>query len=287
MYKSLKIQYVPQQLQRPEFRFVRLGRRGTEQGHRPIDKDWVQQNNSQHNNIRTMLHIENNNNVGIIGGHGNLMVIDFDRQEYQDIISPLLPETFTVSSGGKNLYHLYYIVDKPFNKFPIKKLVYDTEIDAMKEVTCADIICNGGYVLAPFSQHRKGGYYTVVKDIPISNITQCDLMGVLGDDFKLSRDPLPFIPNPSKSGNSIEEIKRNIPLSSVLSRYGVSKVYGNSRCACPRHPPSPGNLYNLSFHDSERYFKCFDSDEGGSVIDLVMHLECCGLAEAIGILEKW
>ena len=283
----IPIEYVPKQLQDESFRFVRLGRRGTEQGHRPIDKDWVHNNNYPYNHLRTILHTENNNNIGIIGGYGNLVIIDFDQKIYQDIIAELLPETFTVSSGGKNLHHLFYLVDEPFRKFPIKKLMYNPEKKIMEEVTCADVICKGGYVLSPYSKHRKGGYYTVVKDMPITPITQKDLENVFGDDFMPTKDSLPFIPSESSAGNTIDEIKNNIPVSSVLHRYGVSKIYASGRCACPVHHPSPGNLYNVSFDDSKRVFHCFDSNKGGSVIDLVMHLESCGLAEAIGILEKW
>jgi len=281
------IEYLPKQLQHESFRFVRLGKRGTEQGHRPIEKDWVFNNNYPHNHLRTILHIDNGNNVGIIGGYGNLLIIDFDKKEYQDIISSMLPETFTVSSGGKNLYHMFYIVDEPFNKFPIKKLVYDPSKNEMVEQTCADIICKGGYVLAPYSQHRKGGFYKITNDIPITHITHQQLKEVFLDDFSPKKDQLPFLPSESKSSNTVEEIKRNISLSSVLHHYGVHKVYCKSRCACPAHPPSKGNLYNFSFDDNKGFFKCFDADKGGSVIDLVMHLEGCSLAEAIGILEKW
>jgi len=287
MMQLPQLKYLPRQLQNESFRFVRLGRRGTLYGHRPIEKDWVYNNNYAYNNVKTMLHIENGNNIGIIGGYGNLLILDFDKKEYQDIIAPKLPKTFTVSSGGKNLNHMFYIVDESFNKFPIKKLIYDPSKDVMVEQTCTDVICKGGYVLAPFSKHRSGGFYNVLNNVEISHITKAQLQTVFGDDFSPKKDTLPFLPNTSKSSNNVEEIKRNISLSSVLSHYGVTKVYGNERCACPAHTPSLGNLYNLSFHDNEGYFKCFDSDDGGTVIDLVMHLEKCSLAEAIGILEKW
>lgn len=97
-------------------------------------------------------------NVGIATGElsGNIAVIDLDIKPNKGIDGDLslkewesthgaFPDTVcaTTGSGGK---HLYYYVDKPF---PCARGIIDG----------VDIRCNGGYVVAPGSQHENGRYY--------------------------------------------------------------------------------------------------------------------------------
>ena len=56
-------------------------------------------------------HILNGGNVGICTGYGNLIVIDFDDEAYQNLKEKLLPKTFTIRTAGKGLKHFYYLLN--------------------------------------------------------------------------------------------------------------------------------------------------------------------------------
>lgn len=99
---------IPTQLQQLDFRFVKVYP-GTK---KPIGLQWGQK--AQPYDYATIQnHIKNGGNLGFLCGSGNTIVIDFDDEEFQKKILPLLPKTFSIKSGGKGLLHLYYKTDHP------------------------------------------------------------------------------------------------------------------------------------------------------------------------------
>jgi len=125
---------IPKQLHKENFRFVRLN------GKIPIDSKWQKKNNFKYNDPKVSIH---NNNLGILCGRGNLVVVDIDgnAEDTLKLILKSLPETFIVKTG-KQGYHLYYISDE---------IVKTTCVDFNK--SHIDIKALGGQVVIAGSIH--------------------------------------------------------------------------------------------------------------------------------------
>ena len=87
---------IPKQLCKPEFRFLRIRVNGKEP---TANSQGWQKNNYEFNDTALLNHLSNGGNYGIIGGFGNLVIIDADSKEISDIANQL-PETFTIKSGS-------------------------------------------------------------------------------------------------------------------------------------------------------------------------------------------
>ena len=103
--------------------------------------------------------LDDGGNYGIVGGFGDLIIIDFDDKEFEKEYIDKLPETFTVRTGSGGT-HLYYeaIENKSF------KILNE------KKDTLVDIQGDGKQVVCPNSIHPNGKKYQVIKDISIAKI---------------------------------------------------------------------------------------------------------------------
>lgn len=95
---------IPKQLQKKEFRFTILN------GKIPIEKEWQNKNNYVFDSEKIKNH---KNNIGVVCGKGNLIVIDIDGNPVDTLnkIYGFLPRTYTVKTG-KQGFHLYYKSDE-------------------------------------------------------------------------------------------------------------------------------------------------------------------------------
>ena len=137
---------IPEQLQNPEFRFCLLKPKDKI----PFEKAW-QKNGYKFNDPKLLKHIENGGNYGCIGGYGNLIIIDKDKEDLKIDLN-----TFTIKTGGGGK-HMYVISD------------YDTNhifIDEMGEVRAKDY-----QVVGPDCTHPSGNKYEIFKDIPITKFS--------------------------------------------------------------------------------------------------------------------
>ena len=152
--------FIPKQLQNPDFRFLKLKIKGKEPTFDMIE--W-QKKNFEYNDTELLNHLIKGGNYGIIGGYGNLILIDSDSEEINEI-AKTMPETFTIKTGSPEEYknHYYYIVEKP-----IKAIRLSRE----KVGDLGDIRGIGQYVVAPTSIHPSGNEYRVIKDVPIARIS--------------------------------------------------------------------------------------------------------------------
>ncbi len=152
---------IPKQLQNPEFRFLLL----REKDKKPLPQmaEW-QKVNAPFDNPVLEYHINGGGNYGIIGGYGNLILIDADSPEITEIAESL-PETFTIKTGSPEEYkkHYFFIADK---------IVKPIRLSKEKIGDLGDVRSAGQYVVAPNCIHPKGGIYRVIKDLPIAKITE-------------------------------------------------------------------------------------------------------------------
>ena len=152
---------IPKQLWNDNFRFLKIQPKGKaptsdmvgwqRDNYKVIDKDLLQ-------------HLARGGNYAIIGGFGNLILIDSDSEEVTKIAESL-PETFTIKTGSPEHYkkHFFYITDEVCPPIRLSK---------EKIGDLGDIRSTGQYVVGPNCLHPKGGIYRVEKDIPIARISK-------------------------------------------------------------------------------------------------------------------
>lgn len=149
---------IPKQLQQPQFRFILLKQNRKE----PIELEWSDKNNYKYDDEKLIKHLAKGWNYGVVGGYGNLILIDADNEEIAQICEGL-PDTFTVKTGSPEEYkkHYYFITDKKMKGIRLSR---------EKQGDLGDIRSTGQYVVAPNSIHPSGNKYEVIKDLPITTI---------------------------------------------------------------------------------------------------------------------
>jgi putative DNA primase/helicase len=234
------------------------------EGKKPMGLGW-QKKEILFNDPKLIAHLEAGHNYGVqsngsyisLGGElKHLVILDFDKKEFQDKIMPLLPETFTTTSGSsKRCYHLWFASDKN-EAFKIK--------NENKETLC-DVIGAGNQVIAPNSKHKSGSIYSVVKDMDFAFIPYAELEALLKPydktpkKIKEIKTPVVKSINNDIASKSIDSIS----MSSILTEIGIdnSKPLTN----CFDHSSNGGKCF--SWKDDVAH--CFHCDGSWNKFSLV------------------
>lgn len=165
---------IPAILWNNDFRFLKIRPKGKEPTYDM--KEW-QKYNYKYNSTELLEHISNGGNYAIIGGYGNLILIDSDSEEISKLADSM-PDTFTIKTGSPENYkkHYFFKADKPMKAIRLSK-------EHLGDL--GDIRGVGQYVVAPNSIHPKGGTYKVIKDKPIAEVTEVFVRSI----FKKYIDP--------------------------------------------------------------------------------------------------
>ncbi len=141
---------IPKQLQNKDFRFVLLKPKSKI----PFEKDW-QKKGYKFNDAKLLQHISSNGNYGVIGGYGNLVILDKDNDKLKIDL-----DTFTVKTGSQGI-HSYILTDYKENHVFIDNL--------------GELRANNYQVVGAGSIHPNGNKYKILKDIPIKHIQKEEL----------------------------------------------------------------------------------------------------------------
>jgi P4 family phage/plasmid primase-like protien len=249
---------IPSNLKSGDFRFVLINNKQKA----PFEKSWQKTANYTYDNTRLQQHITNNN-YGVLGGYGNLLIIDFDDKEFQDKYLPQLPDTFTVQTGSGGL-HLYYNCDDP------------TSFKVMNQTneTLADIQGRGKQVVGPNSTHPNGNIYKVIKDIPIAKIT-IDFIRVLFADY--IKDTKIIGTQQTTTNPITETIRDSVSIIDVMRWYNYDTSKNPTVCMLGHNS---NNKQNFSYNESKGLWNCFHCNKGGDVFKFVMEHEGCDFLEA-------
>src|ERR1043166_2122037 len=86
-----------------------------------------------------------------------------------------------------------------------------------------------------------------------------------------------------------EIIKNRVPMTAVLDHYRIQDLRRSGRDhlrgRCPLHSGEGQETFHVD--TVEQVFHCFSCQAGGSVLDLVMAIEGCGLRQAAERLSSW
>jgi len=145
---------IPKQLQNPEFRFCLIRK----QSKAPFEKEW-QKNGYQWDNPKLQKHLENNQNYGVIGGYGNLRILDKDKKELNIDLDTFCVQT---GSGGK---HYYFLSDYNINH------VFADDLGELRS--------DNYQVVGAGSIHPNLKSYKVYKNLPLKNISSEEVLKLI------------------------------------------------------------------------------------------------------------
>lgn len=236
---------VPWQLQNDAFGFVKL----RASSKIPIEQGWQ---NIHHSFQEANSWINQGFNYGVIGGRGDLIVIDADTPEIIRLVETHLPSTFTVKSPRKGA-HYYFLCPDITKKIVLKK----------DGVHYGEIIASGSQVVGSGSIHPETGTeYQVINDIEIAKVSRENIYSALAERLTLDL--------PAKDKEA--EID-HISVIDVLNKRGIqTKTIGDQLfCSHPVHGSSNGN--NFVVNPEKNVWHCFRCNTGGGALSLIAVLE--------------
>lgn len=127
--------------------------------------------------------IREEKNYGVMGGYGNLIILDFDDKAIRHEMLKDLPLTFQVMTGSGGLHH-YYLTDNP------ESLAVDYQGHR-----AIDVQGRGKQVVGPGSIHPNGNRYRIALDFEITFLPQSDLFRIIKDTLPQDSWPARLRPN--------------------------------------------------------------------------------------------
>ena len=249
---------IPKQFE--NFNFVLIG-----EEKKPIEKGW-QKKIHRINNSVLQTHLQqgkpygvqsNNSSIIIDGKNYFLIVIDFDKKEFQDKVINQFPDTFTTTSGSpKNCFHLWFASD---NNKPFK--VKDEQLN-----TLSDVIGAGNQIIAPGSRHSSGSIYSVVKNIPFAFMPYTEIEAILkphDQTPKKTEKPKKQYSPKGMSNDIYCQILNSISMETILQELGVDT--SKNPTGCPFHTSAGGKC--LGWNDETAH--CFHCDDSWNKFSLI------------------
>jgi len=256
---------IPKQLQNPDFRFVLLGKadewKNTKTkevttfpfetydelkqekdwmplGKAPFEKEW-QKNGYKYDDKKLLNHIKTKN-YGVIGGYGNLIIIDCDDKEFADEMKKII-DTFTIETGGGG-NHLYITSDYKINH------VFAGEVGELR--------AKNYQVVGASCIHPNGNEYKVVKDLLIKYISSDELKEIIKPYLRPEIEATTATTNKQKdetrSGKEWREIikliAKELPKEQVFKEMGVYAKWSSA----------PEQYRELSYKKAVDYVKKYN-----------------------------
>lgn len=311
-------QIIPKQLRNANFSFIKL-LKGEK---KPSERGITTTANYSYDDPKLLGHLSDAGNYGVLGGCGDLVIVDFDDMERcRELgIFDLLPKTFVVRSPRRGGEHWYYQIPglKGFK-------VYDKEQKEPEHPEqykhLIDVQAENRYVVGPGSKINwkvgpdgellkdddigfsriEEGCYQVINDVEIAQISEEDLKSRLSQFFRFTSTDKP----PRKAGNGdtipdprLEEFKRKIDLVKLVEELSeedlgksvnLKEMNGYWLGCCPFHNDhDPSLSVHESTSEETGYFKCFScEDKKGDAITFVEEAKGLKFKKAVAWLADW
>lgn len=316
---------VSQNLQKPEFRFVKV----IMWEKKAFEPGWTRTTNYTHDAAGLKNWIVKGGNYGVATGHGGLLVVDIDnvaRMEELGILSRM-PETYTVRTRSGGL-HFYYIC----NDYDKKRIMYDlvkteTYVSGKKEVQgfmhLGEMQWMGQQVVGPSSRYREIGEdssvqiqtwreenLAAIREISASEIIKIfagkvrfsrkiDAPATEEDDVegleKAEKTRVGKIKRTTQKSSKIEPLKigwlNKIKIADIALPSPIIKSDPNGSGEIQGGHPLHGsdNGLNFSVNVKKNIWYCFRDDSGGGPLELVAMMNGlieCGEAGKGCLLKK-
>ena len=236
---------IPSQLQNEAFGFVKIPRASK----KPFEPQWQKKPYSYSEIVDW---IAQGGNYGVFGGHGDLIIIDADKQEISELVSSVLPATFTVKTPRTG-HHFYFLCKDIKKKIVLKK----------GEEHFGEIISYGFQAVGPGSIHPDTGTeYEVLSDVEIATVSREQVFSVLMEYISLD----------FPQGDADIEAD-NIQIIDILSKAGIStkKIGCQLVCGHPVHGSTNSNNFVVNLE--KNVWHCFRCGSGGGPMSLIAVLE--------------
>lgn len=233
------------QLQKNNLGFVKLKPRTKI----PFEQDW-QNRPYSFKDIEPW--IAQGSNYGVLGGQGDLIVIDADTPAMSELVRSKFPDTFTVKTPRAG-HHFYFLCPDIKKKIVLKK---DGE-------HFGEIISTGSQVVGPGSIHPDTGTaYEVMRDLEIARITSEEIFSELVE----------YIPTDFPQKDAEAEIS-DLSVLDVLIKAGVEtkRIGGQLVGGHPVHGSTNNN--NFAVSPDKNVWHCFRCGSGGGAVALIAVLE--------------
>ena len=235
---------IPEQLRDNRYGFLKL--RG--QTKMPLETGW-QKKPYRFTDIEPW--VSTGNNYGVMGGEGELIILDADQKRISEIAESDLPKTFTVKTP-KCGHHYYFLCAEITRKIVLNK---DKE-------HFGEIISSGAQVVGCGSIHPDTKTpYELFRDLGITRISREEIFSPLAE----------FLVGDKQLYDGIKP--EDLDILTVLQKNGIElkKLSGQYSCAHPIHGSKTG--MNLVVHPQKNVWKCFRCDSGGGTLLLIAVLE--------------
>ena len=172
---------IPAQLQKEKYGFC------FNEYKKPFEEKWDEKKNTyKYNDERLLKRLDKNRNYGVVGGIGNLMIVDADAAKISEAFNKLM-ETLTITTGnGEHFYYEVPVLDKSYALSDIdeeetKKQTAEKGEFILVLKNIGHITSTGRQVVGPNCPHYNqtkdgwepsGKYYRIKKDLPIRTLTK-------------------------------------------------------------------------------------------------------------------
>lgn len=235
---------IPEPLQKKDFRFVKI----QENTKRPFEDNWQNEANYRYNDPEITKHLKKGGNYGIIGGYGDLVIIDCDQNKVEHAIEAQLPDTLKVRSGGGGA-HYYYIcpdLDKPIR-------LKDNEAGDL-----GDVQSTGKQAVGPTCNHPNGGTYSIQEKNDIAEVKAEEIRFALKDFLIDNKDKKEKEKKAYKNHSDTED---RLDLLDVLDVANLNKRGNEFFGSHPIHGSQTGQ--NFWANTVKNTWHCFRHDTGG------------------------
>lgn len=259
----MKATNIPKQLQRAEFAFILLcpGQKY------PSESGWRKDKIYRCHLPYFVKAISLNQGVGILCGHGNVVVVDADTQMVADLIKKDLPTGFqTKSPSKKGFGHFYFIVEDLPEDWP---RVYLHDPDQPEEKGhLGEVISWGALAVVPPSRHPSGGNYKVVvdKDIPIIKLAELTKVFERYMESNVARTKEGKYIKVDKS-NFKSQIDYGVNITDIIDCSRFSRRGDNFVGSHPIHGSTTG--FNFTVDAVNNRWHCFRHKSGGGILQWV------------------
>ena len=181
--KDDTINQIPKQLQKDSLRFCFVNYKV------PFPTGWQKEENTyKYNDPKLLARINTGENYGVIGGYGNLMIVDADTQKVVDAFS-IFGDTFTIKTGAKEGKHIVFFVPGLNKSYALAQETKESTPENLIFENIGHITSKGRMVVAPGCKHYKqlknrkfeptGKKYDILKNVDIKVITEEQLQAVI------------------------------------------------------------------------------------------------------------